>query len=59
MPRNIILKIIKIIYLKKCQSPKPAEMAENGLLLGLEGQIITPFSQFFADHFKICQETSC
>ena len=35
MPRNIILKIIKIDFLEKLQTPnKTAEMTENGRFIG-------------------------
>ena len=58
MPRNIILKIIKLITWTNFKSPKTAEMAKNAVLLDSKCQIITPFSHLFANHLQICQETS-
>ena len=41
----------------KFQSPKTAEMAENGRFVGPRGPNYDPFFKFFANHFKICKET--
>ena len=57
MPRNIILKSEKISYLDKFQSPKTAEMAENGRFVGPRGPNYNPFFKFFANHFEIYKET--
>ena len=54
MPRNFILKIINY---GKFQSPKTAEMAENGRFDGPRGPNYNPFFNFFANHFKIYKET--
>ena len=51
------IEIIKINYLEKFQSPKTAEMAENGRFVGPRGPNYDPFFKFFANHFKICKET--